>query len=293
MRGNADACEEAFAETQSGISKLAASSSASICDVRQRVSEFVAQSEGEAEMENSTAEEDPLAEQPAKYTTLDFSVFEGLSQPSSQDGPRGLRRALPIQAESPRKRRTISGRAIALALAPPIEMQALALDAPSSPQTSAVAPAAKAKAFAGKGGTNDGVTLSKKQLELISKMEESLQKTMAGLTSEKIWNDKIRKRSLDSAVNRLSNDNTNKLSPLVDQSPKAKEISNGINAFADEVVPRFEVLAGIRQNPFMFVDEAAKQGEWRILLDMSMPLLHNIIIFCAGDAIKTIDQDSW
>ena len=138
-----------------------------------------------------------------------------------------------------------------------------------------------------------GATLSKKQLELISKMEESLQKTMAGLTSEKIWNDKIRKRSLESAVNRLSNDNTNKLSPLVDQSPKAKEISNGINAFADEVVPRFEVLAGIRQNPFMFVDEAAKQGEWRILLDMSMPLLHNIIIFCAGDAIKTIDQDSW
>ena len=83
MRGNADACEEAFAETQSGISKLAASSSASICDVRQRVSEFVAQSEGEAEMENSTAEEDPLAGQPAKYTTLDFSVLEGLSQESA------------------------------------------------------------------------------------------------------------------------------------------------------------------------------------------------------------------
>lgn len=149
---------------------------------------------------------------------------------------------------------------------------------------------------AGKADTSEpvggGVGLTKKDQELYRKALDAFEKQQAALTSEEIWKNKTRKRQVDAAVKTMTT-HCSSMAPLVDKWPAASELSSKIHDWCDDVAARFGVLQGIRSSAFLYVDCKMDSATMEILMLMPMPLLNNIILYCAGEAVKGLDQDSY
>ena len=125
---------------------------------------------------------------------------------------------------------------------------------------------------------------------MVRKAEDHLHKNEAAMSAEEIWGTKMRKRTLTAGVTAM-NSASSALAPYFDD-PAVEALAGKLNCFCDAAEKRFDLLALLRQNPFSVVDEKKLTDEQHeILLDMSIPMLSNLILFVAGEAMKMVCQE--
>ena len=95
---------------------------------------------------------------------------------------------------------------------------------------------------------------------------------------------------MEAAVKSLDGAASNLL-PYVDTCSDAATLHEKISQYTTDLVPRFELLAKLRQNPFLLVDTPAGEDDFEILVNMSTAMLTNLLLFVSSEAVKGVDQD--
>lgn len=129
----------------------------------------------------------------------------------------------------------------------------------------------------------------KKKTDLMQKAVDTFEKVQSGWSNESIWGGKLRKRGMESAIKNLSSCSS-ALAPYLAECADSSRLAEAINDYCDKLQTRFQVLAQLRQDPFVCVDAEADVDNYNILLSMSTPLLSNLLLFIAQEAVKAIDQ---
>ena len=135
--------------------------------------------------------------------------------------------------------------------------------------------------------TNSGKAMSKKQATAYDKALTAVTKYEEAFSNKNIWENKPRKRSVETAVKSM-------------ESHAAKLVTIGnadsdrlvlrINAWIDEVMPRFDIITEVKANPRDFV-ESISDDRVKLLKGMSVNLVSQMIIAIAADCLKSLDSD--
>lgn len=230
--------------------------------VREKVAEWVG-SEAEPEIESPPGiEETPESSMAPMHFGIfdsDSTNLEGQSLPAPGRSQRNNKRSLNPFTASPKR----------TAKSPRVQTKPFDEDAPS-------------ERLSVKGG--------KKKADALQRASDAWQKITPVWSTQRIWRDKLRKRAMEAAVKSLDGAASNLL-PYVDTCSDAATLREKISQYTTDLVPRFELLAKLRQNPFLLVDTPAGEHDFEILVNMSTAMLTNLLLFVSSEAVKGVDQD--
>lgn len=266
-RGDAEACEDVVSSFREKMAR-GFGSVKSIDEAKQNVRRWAdseAESEAKGELVSPAADAHTEREEAKR---LKFDIFDenpassstrSLKRTTAPAGPTIPNPPSPKHIPSPKRRRTT-------------------LPKPDLTQT-------------GGQESQDIAGLTKKDLDVQRKADETFTKTKLSFSSEEIWNKKLRKRAIDAAVKSM-NGHISALLPLMSKSSKASDLSSEIQLWTDDLQKRFDFLQSIRSDPFHFVDNKMTAAEMEVVLAMNMPMVNNLILQSAAEAAKGLDQDS-
>lgn len=129
--------------------------------------------------------------------------------------------------------------------------------------------------------------LPKRQSELVLKAETALEKNQKALTNEQMWNMKIRKRSVDSAVKSLSGLASQLLTVC---APEADDVRQRLITWCAEVEPRFETISAFRNSPLSLTEDLPADY-LQVLLNMDIGLLSSLVLHVGAEVLKSVQSE--
>lgn len=146
----------------------------------------------------------------------------------------------------------------------------------------------KGKGGKGRGGKGSkGATTATNQI--LSKAEEALSKYREGFTDLKLWEMKVKSRTVDTMSTAL-NRHASQIMGLNSQDEKVQELAEHCVAFADSVAEKVKLIHTIRQAP----DQSAKlldDSQWAVGLQFDLSVLCAITAWVAGHTVKDMEQE--
>lgn len=122
---------------------------------------------------------------------------------------------------------------------------------------------------------------------VVAKAREDLDKYYKAFTDEKIWDSKIKSRTVETMQKAL-NQRANAVACLNSQDPAVQTLANSCMEFADLVGEKVSAVHHIRQSPEAAATELAENMAVA-LRKMSPPVLSNILVWTAGQILKDVE----
>ncbi len=123
---------------------------------------------------------------------------------------------------------------------------------------------------------------------VVAKAREDLDKYYKAFTDEKIWDAKIKSRTLETMQKAL-NQRANAVACLNSQDPAVQTLANSCMEFADLVGEKMSAVQCIKQAPEAAATSFAENMAAAIR-KMSPPVLSNILVWTAGQILKDVEQ---
>lgn len=134
--------------------------------------------------------------------------------------------------------------------------------------------------------TSSGQAMSKRHRALYDKAQAALTKYVETFSNKSIWENKPRKRQVESAVKSMEV-HSGKLVAI--GHADSDRLVQDIHEWIDDVMPRFDVITEVRTNPRDFVDSVS-DDHIKLLKGMGVNLVSQMIIAIAADCLKSLDS---
>ena len=137
--------------------------------------------------------------------------------------------------------------------------------------------------------TGAETNMSKKNATLLAKAHATFEKTRENHTDANLWNNKVRERAVNAAIKTLNGLSTQLLT--IQGNAEASALCEKINAWCDDIEPRFKVISSIRKDAVQFAKSVDDTNE-KVLKSMTVTTLSTLLLHTAAECLKIgIDND--